>query len=85
MGLVKRLGPAWTDKGRRAPPGYLTRGRQRRSPRDADGRRQGSLAVAAKKSGVTFAEAAAEWLRDLREDREREPSTLADYQGVVKG
>jgi integrase len=35
-------------------------------------------------SGVTFAEAAAEWLRFIAEDRERKPSTLADYRNVLR-
>jgi hypothetical protein len=32
------------------------------------------------RSGVRFSEAAEEWLRLIREDGERKPSTLVDYQ-----
>jgi integrase len=32
---------------------------------------------------VTFAEAAAEWLRFIEEDRERKPSTLRDYRSAL--
>jgi integrase-like protein len=46
---------------------------------------QGTLAVASKRSGVTFADAGAEYLRWLTEDREREPSTISDYRGVLDG
>ncbi len=34
------------------------------------------------RSGVTFADAAAEWLRFIEEDRERKPSTLKDHRSV---
>ena len=34
-------------------------------------------------SGVTFAEAADEWLRFIKEDRERKPSTLVDYRPAL--
>jgi integrase len=36
------------------------------------------------RTGVTFADAAAEWLRYVEEERGRKPSTLADYRSVVK-
>ena len=36
------------------------------------------------RSGVTFSEAAEEWLRFIREDRERKPSTLVDYQSALR-
>jgi integrase len=34
--------------------------------------------------GVTFADAAAEWLRFIEEDRARKPSTLNDYRSALK-
>ncbi|HUO74882.1 MAG TPA: site-specific integrase, partial [Solirubrobacteraceae bacterium] len=36
------------------------------------------------RSGVTVADAAAEWLRFIREDRERKPSTLVDYESALR-
>ena len=36
------------------------------------------------RSGATFADAAAEWMRFIAEDRERKPSTLADYRNVLR-
>jgi hypothetical protein len=34
-------------------------------------------------SGITFADAAVEWLRFIEEDRERKPSTLVDYRSAL--
>jgi integrase len=36
------------------------------------------------RTGVTFAEAAAEWLRHVEHDRERKPSTVAGYRALVR-
>lgn len=36
------------------------------------------------RTGVTLADAAAEWLRFIEEDRERKPSTLNDYRSALK-
>jgi integrase len=79
----KRLGPAWTGKGR-PPAGYFTlkTAEQALAAILADARR-GTLAGAVA-TGATFADAAAEWLRYVEHDRRRRPSTLADYKGVVK-
>jgi len=36
------------------------------------------------RTGATFADAAAEWLRFVEEDRVHEPSTLLDYRSALK-
>ena len=36
------------------------------------------------RTGVTFADAAAEWLRYVEQERGRKPSTLVDYRSAVK-
>ena len=36
------------------------------------------------RTGVTFAEAAAEWLSYIEHDRERKPSTVAGYKALVR-
>jgi integrase len=36
------------------------------------------------RTGATFGDAAAEWLRFIEEDRERKPSTLVDYRSALK-
>ncbi|MGI8711961.1 MAG: site-specific integrase, partial [Solirubrobacteraceae bacterium] len=47
-----------------------------------DEARRGTLPGAVR-TGVTFADAAAEWLRFIEEDRERKPSTLVDYRSAL--
>lgn len=79
----KRLGQAWTGKGR-PPAGYFTRKTAEAKLQEvlADARR-GTLAGGVK-AGATFADAAAEWLRYVEHDRKRRPSTVADYRGVIE-
>jgi hypothetical protein len=45
--------------------------------------RQGTLAGQVR-TGVTFADAAAEWLRYVELDRQRKPSTIAGYRVIVR-
>jgi integrase len=81
--VQRKIGPAWTERGRPAA-GYFTK-------RTAEVWLQELLAEARRGSlpgmvqtGVTFADAAAEWLRFIVEDRERKPSTLVDYRSALK-
>src|SRR4051794_14948366 len=80
--VQRRLGPAWTGKGR-PPEGHLTR----RTAEEAlaailtDARR-GELAVPTG-VGPTFADAAAEYLRYVEEERDVDVKTARDYRGVV--
>jgi hypothetical protein len=46
--------------------------------------RRGTLPGAVR-TGVTFADAAAEWLRYIERDRRRKPSTVAGYRAIVRG
>lgn len=81
--VQKLLGGAWTERSR-PPAGHFTK----RMAMDelglilADARR-GTLAVS--RTGATFADAAAEFLRWIEEDRERDPATIRDYRGVIDG
>ncbi len=79
----KRLGPAFTGKGR-PPAGHYTRKMAKDALQEllADARR--GRVDGATRSGATFADAAAEWLRFVEHDRKRRPSTIADYRGVVE-
>jgi integrase len=81
--LMKRLGPAWPGRGR-PPDGYFTRKTAEQALQAilTDARR-GQL-LGAVKTGATFADAAAEWLRYVEHDRKRRPSTIADYRNVVR-
>ncbi len=36
------------------------------------------------RTGATFADAAAEWLRYVEQDRRRKPSTVAGYDSIVR-
>jgi Phage integrase SAM-like domain len=82
--VEKLLGPAWTDRGR-PPAGYYTKrtaeAQLRRILTDAE---RGTLAGATR-SGKTFGDAAAEWLRYVEHEKQRAPSTVRDYRNVVHG
>ncbi len=82
--VQKKLGPAWTDRGR-PPNGYFTKRLAEVWLRAAlEDARRGTLPGMAR-SGAKFADAAAEWLRFVAEDRERKPTTLKDYRSIVNG
>jgi len=80
--VQKKLGPAWTERGR-PPTGYFTK----RLAEDAlcgvlDKARRGTLAGMVR-TGVTFADAAAEYLRYIEHDRGRKPSTVHGYRSAL--
>jgi integrase len=81
--VKKTLGPAWTQRGR-PPAGYFTR-------RTAEDWLRATLAQAAAgtlpgmvRTGATVADACADYLRYVEKDRERKPSTLRDYESVLR-
>jgi integrase len=81
--IKRRLGKAWTQRGR-APAGYYT-------ARTADEALQTILADARRGTlagmntvNAKFADASAEWLRYVEHDRDVKPSTLSDYRHMVK-
>ena len=81
--VQKKLGPAWTSRGR-PPAGYFTR----RLAEDAlrgvlEDARRGTLPGMVR-TGATFEDAAAEWLRYVEHDRGRKPSTIAGYRAIVR-
>ena len=80
--VQKKLGPAWTERGR-PPAGYFTKRTAEAWLIDVLAQaRQGTLPGLVR-TGATFADAAAEWLRYVEEERGRKASTLADYRSVV--
>jgi integrase len=83
--VQKVLGPAWANKGR-PKDGYYTRKTAEESLQAllADARR-GILPDSHARSGHTFGEACSAWLRYVEHDKQRAPSTLADYRNVVNG
>ena len=81
--VQKKLGPAWTESGR-PPTGYFTK----RLAEDAlrrtlDEARRGTL-PGMLRTGATFADAAAEYLRYIEQDRGRKPSTLRGYRSAIE-
>jgi integrase len=81
--VQKKLGPAWTGRGRPAA-GYFTKRLAEDWLQDTlDAARRGTLPGAVR-TGATFADAAAEWLRFVEQDRDVKPSTLRDYRSVVR-
>jgi integrase len=77
------LGPAWTQSGRPAA-GYWTKrlaeAELRRILTDA----QRGVLPGQVRTGVTFAQATAEWLRYAEVNRDVKPSTLSDYNNMVR-
>jgi integrase len=81
--VQKKVGPAWNDRGR-PPAGYFTKRTAEAWLRSIlDEARRGTLAGMVR-TGATFADAAAEWLRFIEEDRERKPSTIKDYRSALE-
>ncbi len=82
--VKRRLGPAWTER-TRPPGGFYTRKMAEAALRDVltDASR-GTLA-GMHSTGVTFADAAAEFLRFVTESRKRDAVTVRDYRGVIDG
>jgi integrase len=81
--VQKRIGPAWTGRGRPAA-GYVTkRVAEDWLRRLLDEARRGTLPGLVK-TGVAFEDAAAEWLRYIEHDRNRKPSTIAGYGSIVR-
>ena len=80
--VQKHVGPAWSEKGRPAA-GYFTKRTAEAWLRETlDEARRGTLPGMVR-TGATFADASAEWLRHAQQDRACKPSTLSDYRHTV--
>lgn len=80
--LQKKLGPAWTERGR-PPAGYYTKRLAEDWLRDVlDQARRGTLPGLVV-TGATFADAAAEFMRYVEHDKALKPSTLYGYQSIL--
>jgi integrase len=81
--LEKKIGPAWDKRGR-PPAGYYTkRTAEAWLASVLDEARRGTLPGMVK-TGATFADAVAEYVRWIEQDRARKPSTLRDYRSIIK-
>jgi integrase len=77
--VQKKLGPAWSERGR-PPAGHFTKRLAEEWLRSVlDEARRGTLPGMVR-TGVTFADSAAEYLRYCEHDRGCKPSTLRDYR-----
>jgi integrase len=75
---------SWRFADGRPPAGYFTKRTADGWLRDRlDEARRGGLPDSTR-SGATFAEAAAEWLRYIEHDRKRKPSTVEGYASIVR-
>src|SRR3954447_7042303 len=81
--VQKRIGPAWSERGR-PPTGYFTKRTAQAWLRDLlDEARRGTLPGLVR-TGVTFAEAADEYMRYIEFDRQRKPSTVSGYWSLIR-
>ena len=81
--VQKKVGPAWTGRGRPAA-GYFTRRLAEDWLRSTlEQARRGTLPGMVR-TGATFADAAAEFLRYCEQDRGCKPSTLRDYRSNLE-
>ena len=81
--VQKKLGPAWTDRGRPAAGYFTKRLAEDWLRRTLDEARRGTLPGMVQ-TGATFADAAAEWIRYVEQDRLRKPSTVATYRALLR-
>ena len=80
--VQRKIGPAWTERGR-PPAGYVTKRTAEAWLRDVlDRARRGTLPGLVR-TGATFADAAAEYLRYAEHDRGCKPSTVRGYRSVI--
>ncbi len=80
--VQKKVGPAWTGKGRPAD-GHFTKRSAEAWLREVLREAEAGTLPGAVRTGATFADAAAEWLRYAEEDRACKPSTMQDYRNTV--
>jgi integrase len=81
--VQRRLGPAWTGRGRPAT-GYLTRRSAQAVLDELLAQARAGTLPGMVRTGATFAQASAEWLRWQEQDRQRKRSTLDDYRSAVR-
>ena len=81
--VQRRIGPAWTGRGRPAAGWFTKRSAQAWLDDLLIQARRGELPGMVE-TGATVADAAAEWLRWAEHDRDCKPSTLADYRSTSR-
>lgn len=81
--VQKKLGPAWTERGR-PPAGYFTKRLAEAALRSVLDQARRVTLPGMVRTGATFADAAAEYLRYIEQDRGRKPSTLRGYRSAIE-
>jgi integrase len=81
--VQRKIGPAWTERGRPAVGCFTKRQAEEWLQEVLRAARRGTLPGLVR-TGATFADAAAEWLRYVEHDRAVKPSTLVDYRSTAK-
>jgi integrase len=80
--IKRKIGPAWTERGRPADGYYTKRTAERWLADVLQQARRGTLPGMIR-TGATFADAAEEYLRYIEHDRARKPSTVKGYRWVI--
>lgn len=78
----KKIGPGWTERGRPAA-GFFTKRTAEAWLADVLAQARRGTLPGMVRTGATFADAAAEYLRYIAEDRGRKPTTLEDYRSII--
>jgi integrase len=78
-----RIGPAWTARGRPAEGFHTRRTAQAWLDQVLAEARRGELPGMVR-TGATFADAVAEYMRRLEQDRARKPTTLRGYESIMR-
>ncbi len=81
--VQKKLGPAWTGRGRPAA-GYFTKRLAEDWLRSVLEEARRGMLPGLVRTGATFADAAAEYLRYIEHERGRKPSTVRGYRSSIK-
>jgi integrase len=81
--IQRRIGPAWAQRGRPGAGFYTRRTAQAWLDQVLTEARRGELPRMVR-TGATFADAVAEYMRWLEQDRARKPSTLRGYESIVR-
>jgi integrase len=79
----RTIGPAWTERGR-PRAGWYTKRTAEAWLRDVLDQAHAGTLPGMVRTGVTFADACAEWLRYMEHDLDRKPSTLVEYRSSVR-
>ena len=79
----RKIGPAWTGRGR-PPAGFYTRRLAQEWLDAVLVRARAGTLPGAVRTGATFDDACAEYLRFLEHDRQRKPSTVRDARSIVR-